>query len=249
MNAPDDHRPRTSSTPMTSPPVLHRSLASLALIVALSALSAAASPTTASAQEAAAQEASAQEAAVPRRASATMGDLREVLAGLAEEPDVREVLAAAIDFHDVSHDTFESYQTRASWKSVLPKVSGEYRRSSIDIDVDGFDFVSYGDQLATANLISGGTYDWKVAATWDLPKLVYNPEVLDTYSILEAREVLVAEIVRLFYLRRRALIDLLLEPPTDARTYIGKQLYVEELTARLDAMTGGIYARHGRAAD
>ena len=56
-------------------------------------------------------------------------------------------------------------------------------------------------------------------------------------------EGILKESTRLYYMRKRLQVDMILKPPTDQATILSKQLRIEELTAMLDAMTGGWYQR------
>lgn len=175
-------------------------------------------------------------------ADPTEADLRAVLAELQNEPSIREVQRAALDFYKLSSSKIEGMKGRAATKALVPKVSAEARFNAIDIDVNRFDFVNFPDRQAGEDVISGSVNEYKGVVTWDLPKLIYNPEVLDVYSLKRYREQVMKEVTRLFYLRRRIQIDFMLNPPADPQTYIVKKLRIDEVTAMLDAMTGGIYA-------
>ena len=173
--------------------------------------------------------------------------LQEILRRLESEPSVKEVQNATMKFYSVDEETISSYSSRADWKAVLPKLGGEFRTNQIDTEVDKFNFIEYGERKAGQALVGGKVMEVKVGATWDLPKLVYNSEVLDVYSVRTLRQSLLKEVTRLFYLRRRLTIEFLLKPPADASTRIARQLRIDEVTATIDAMTGGIY--QGRDGD
>ena len=173
--------------------------------------------------------------------------LQEILRRLEGEPSVDEVQKAALLFYSVDEETISSYSSRADWKAILPKIGGEVRTNQIDTDVDKFNFVEYGERQAGEDLVGGKVFEVKVGATWDLPKLVYNSEVLDVYSVRSLRQSLLKEVTRLFYLRRRLKIEFLLQPPSDPATRIAKELRIDEVTATIDAMTDGVYRKHRKA--
>ncbi len=179
----------------------------------------------------------------------TEADLRRVLAELEGEPSIQDVQSAALEFYKLSNKRIDGMKKRAGSKSVIPKVSAEARLNTVSIDVDKFDFINYPDQQSGEDLIGGNVAEYKGVATWDLPKLIYNPEVLDVYSLKRYREQLMKEVTRLFFLRRRIQIDFMLNPPGDPQTFITKKLRIEEVTAMLDAMTGGIYTDYQNAQD
>ena len=86
---------------------------------------------------------------------------------------------------------------------------------------------------------------WNVRgkATLNLPRLIFNPEELDVASLAGLVEGILKESTRLYYMRKRLQVDMVLKPPTDQATLISKRLRIEELTAMLDAMTGGWYQK------
>ena len=78
---------------------------------------------------------------------------------------------------------------------------------------------------------------------WNLPQLVFNAEELDVASLAGLVEGLLKESTRLYYMRRRLQVDMILTPPTDQASLLTKQLRLEELTGLIDAMTGGWFSR------
>lgn len=162
------------------------------------------------------------------------------------EPSVDEVIAAALEFYHLDDDTIDSYDSRAEWKAIVPRVGAEFRQNSLETNVDKFDFLQAPNQQAAEDSIGGTTQEFKVSATWDLPKLIYNPEVLDVHSLRGTRQDLVKEVIRLYYLRRRLKINFLLEPPTDAASRVAAQLRIDETTATLDAITGNIFRDYAK---
>jgi hypothetical protein len=75
--------------------------------------------------------------------------------------------------------------------------------------------------------------------TWNLPQLVFNAEELDVASLAGLMEGLLKESTRLYFMRRRLQVDMILTPPTDQASLLSKDLRLQELTGLLDAMTGG----------
>ena len=68
---------------------------------------------------------------------------------------------------------------------------------------------------------------------------------IDTRSRLntQLRLDILDEINRLYFERKRIKIDLLNNPPKESIDKIKKMMYLEELTAALDAYTGGFFSR------
>lgn len=155
------------------------------------------------------------------------------------DPSVKEVIAAAEAFHALDASQIDGHATAASWKYLLPRLSAGFRQNTLATDVDKFDYIAAGQDQAGLDQIGGTTQELRVGATWDLPGLAYNGEVLDTYVLRDQRQALVKEVVRLYYLRKRLKIAHLVSPPADPRSRLSSELKIEELTATLDALTGG----------
>ena len=89
----------------------------------------------------------------------------------------------------------------------------------------------------------GDAFEIRGKLTWNLPRLIFNAEELDVASLAGLMEGLLKEATRLYFMRRRLQVDLILTPPADQATYLSKQLRMEELTGLIDAMTGGWFQR------
>jgi hypothetical protein len=168
------------------------------------------------------------------------------LAKLSAEPVVRDVQEAALRYFHVNSAQIEGMRSRARIKALAPvlEFSGGYTRSELD-DVSTnaeAGFTTVDDPWVTRG--SGGM-GWNARAkmTLNLPQLVFNPEELDVASLAGLVEGLLKESTRLYFMRRRLQVDMLLTPPTDRATLLSKNLRIEELTGLIDAMTGGWFQR------
>lgn len=177
-------------------------------------------------------------------------DVSAQLTKLKREPSVRNVQEAALEYFRVNQDQIDSMRTRAKYKALAPvlEVSGGYTSSQLD-DLnfnasEGFGLAAWQDGTTEPWIVRGsGGMGWNIRAkmTLNLPRLVFNPEELDVASLAGLVEGILKESTRLYYMRRRLQVDMILKPPTDQATLLSKQLRIEELTAMLDAMTGGWY--------
>jgi hypothetical protein len=158
------------------------------------------------------------------------------------EPTIRESQWMALEFFRIDPDTVDSMRTRAGWKSIVPTVAGRYRRQDNMVDLDKWDLINYPDRIAGRDYALLDMNEFEATASWDLSRLVFNPEVLDVTSLVVLQEAILKEITRIYYTRRRLQVDLILAPPKDAPTLLSKELRVEELTATMDAMTGGKFS-------
>ncbi|MEZ4465496.1 MAG: hypothetical protein R3F43_13725 [bacterium] len=171
-------------------------------------------------------------------------DVRDALEALKQEPSIQRVQAAAVEFYRVDPDTTGSMRTRAAWKAILPEVNVGYRTNDATTFVDRFDAVLKGEGPPVGqDDATTQVGELVVSGSWSLPRLLYNPETLDVTSLAVLHEGVIREVTNLYYTRRRLQVDLILDPPADGATRFAKELRIEQLTATLDGMTGGLYTR------
>jgi hypothetical protein len=87
----------------------------------------------------------------------------------------------------------------------------------------------------------------QATAEWDFSKLVYHPEELKVQTALarraDRREELLTMLIGYWFERRQIQILLAVRPPRNLETRIQQTLRLEELTACIDALTGGRLTR------
>jgi hypothetical protein len=64
----------------------------------------------------------------------------------------------------------------------------------------------------------------------------------EAQDIVKLRDKVLDEVTRLYFDRRRLQVDLLLNPPSDMKKLIDDELRLQELTANIDALTGGQFS-------
>jgi hypothetical protein len=159
---------------------------------------------------------------------------------------VRDVQEAALQYFRVNQNQIDSMRARARSKALAPvlEVSGGYTQSTLDdVSTNSYlNFQNFDNPWVVRGSVGVG---WNVRgkATLNLPRLIFNPEELDVASLAGLVEGILKESTRLYYMRKRLQVDMVLKPPTDQATMLSKELRIEELTAMLDAMTGGWYQR------
>ena len=172
------------------------------------------------------------------------GNIQAQLDGLKMEPTVRQVQEAALRYFRVNLNTVNSMRRRASWKALLPvtEVSGGYVNSESDEKTQNLEVFAKGNDWLIKGA-GGNSYEVRGKMSWNLPQLVFNPEELDVASLAGLMEGILKESTRLYFMRRRLQVDMILTPPTDRASLLSKQLRQEELTGLIDAMTGGWFQR------
>lgn len=175
--------------------------------------------------------------------ASAQNNVRAQLNMLQQEPNVRQVQEAALRYFNVNAETVKSMRSRAGLKALLPtlEIGGGYENIDADEDTVNKEFSSTEAWVLRA----GGGKKWEIRgkATWNLPQLVFNAEQLDVASLAGLMEGLLKESTRLYFMRRRLQVDMILTPPTDQASLLSKQLRLEELTGLLDAMTGGWFGQ------
>jgi hypothetical protein len=171
--------------------------------------------------------------------------LRALALSSAGDPDLGEVRAAAAREVESGGGSPRGWARRVRLAALLPRLTAEWHHDEQAYRVVGLQASGEVDYQR----LSPGT-SFAVRATWDLGALVAAREELAAASAAAARaqrrEDAVGRASALFHERRRARLALLLAPPPAALARAEAELAVERMTAELDALTGGLFARGGR---
>lgn len=167
----------------------------------------------------------------------------DAMARLKLEPSCPEVQKAALRYFNIGKPQVKAFQRGAARKALAPVVefSGGYASSEIGETSRNFEYGLHNVWLDKG--ADGWGWDARGKLVWNLPQLVFNAEELDVASLAGLIQGILKEVTRLYYMRRRLQMDLILNPPTDEATRLTKELRLEELTALLDAMTGGYFEK------
>ena len=158
----------------------------------------------------------------------------------AAEPTIRQIHQWAIDYAEVSPDKIRNWRALAGKRALLPDFS-------VGLDRAEGELYHWDTGPNPDNLLKGrDLLNWDVALSWDLGDLIWSTDqtTIDSRSklMVELREDVLDQVTRLYFERRRLQAELAanaLEPPLQ----FDKQLRVEELTALLDAFTGGKFSQ------
>lgn len=185
--------------------------------------------------------------AVLAAAPAPAADYRnaeEVLAQFKDEPDIRGVHAMVLEYSKTDNRYVEAWLSASKASAALPELSLKY-----DYDNgygNDYDYIALDPTSDAAAELSGSDVDidhgFEVKASWDLNKLVMSSErirvISETQDIVKLRDKVLDEVTRVYFDRRRLQVDMLLNPG-DLKAQLKNQLQLQELTAQLDAYTGG----------
>jgi hypothetical protein len=154
------------------------------------------------------------------------------------EPSIREVHRMAVDYAEVAPEKIKRWRAGARWKALLPKLSFGISESNDDkVEIYTSSTRSY-HYTAPREVDSG----WDIDLTWDLSDLVWNDSQtnIDVRSklMVQLRDEILEDVTRLYFERKRLLASLGADPENERKRQ-EKELRVEELTAHIDALTGG----------
>ena len=157
----------------------------------------------------------------------------------AGDPPVAEVQRAAADHDGVDPDRLRAWVARPRSAHWLPRVSLDASRTERDTRVVGVTGTVESDYLRVNPSTQLG-----IRLSWDLDQLVFSrdePAAAWTASrLIDRREERVRRATRLYFQRRRLLVQLALDPPREALQRAERENQVDEITAELDELTGGL---------
>ncbi len=156
------------------------------------------------------------------------------------EPSIHEVQEMAVHYAEVHPDKIQGWRKKAQSRALLPTVS-------VGLDRSATELLHWDTGANPDNLLKGRDFlDWDVSLTWDLGDFIWNPDQtsIDSRSklMVELREDILDQITRLYFERRRLQFELL-AAPLEPQDKIDKEMRLEELTALIDALTGGEFSR------
>jgi hypothetical protein len=167
-----------------------------------------------------------------------------------KEPTVAEVQDAALKFFKVHPEKVASYRTGADWKALMPDVEVIFNNEFGTNDRTLHDLLYLARESEVPSfpqkeleIVKRGSISIGVRAHWQLDRLIFNAETLDVSSLVGVQEGVLREITSLYFTRRRLLTTMTLNPPQDPNEEITETLRLDEITATIDALTGGYFSK------
>jgi photosystem II stability/assembly factor-like uncharacterized protein len=158
-----------------------------------------------------------------------------ILQNFSDEPTYHEIQKVAIEYAEVHPEKIAKWRRAAKTKALFP-------RFAFRIDQDKGDYYYSGERIGEDE-----DTGWDITCTWDLGELVWNNDqtLIDVRSklMVQLRDDVLDEVTHLYFERRRLQIELMQNPPKDVNELVDKELRLQELTADIDAMTGGYLSR------
>src|SRR4029079_14985154 len=106
-------------------------------------------------------------------------EVENIMARFSDEPSIREVQVAAIEYYNVSPDTIRSLRSKARSKALMPGLSlgGSAWKQSSSLAVDDIIYRAVG--IARYEDQNGVFMGANATLSWGLDKLVFTAEELD----------------------------------------------------------------------
>ena len=170
--------------------------------------------------------------------------LRKLRLRFEREPQVREVQKAALQFFKVHPNIVARYRRGALWKAIVPEIEANFNWGRTDGDRRLVDAIYQRVfPVKDSEFTKNTNYTVGVRAHWYFDRLVFNAEVLDVTSLVGVQEGLLREITSLYFTRRRLITIFALNPPQNPGEQITESIRLDEITANIDALTGGFFGR------
>ena len=167
------------------------------------------------------------------------------------EPPIDVLRAAATALALAEPDRARSLVQRARLAAWLPEVRFRVDRRfgrSESLDVSPA-------PLSDTPPVSLDTVDevrYEARATWDLSRLIFNPDELAAHAealrMADVRREVESMVIRLYFERRRLKVEAVTTDGNDVVSNLRREARIEELEAELDALTGGAFLRTTAAA-
>ncbi len=169
--------------------------------------------------------------------------IERALARLSSEPALPELERAALGHADVDIESTRRWRRTPRLSAMLPtlKVTGDYdvgRDETLD---------RYQERPDRWGADSDRGYGFQVSAQWHLNELVFNPDEIRAYDALTdragRREALLNLLIGYYFERRRLQLEAMLLPSASIGEMLDRRMRIRELTASIDALTGGLLSR------
>lgn len=162
-------------------------------------------------------------------------NVKEILESFQQEPAIQEIQKVAINYAEVSNDKIKAWHRQAQMKALMPELTLDYDKTITTALGTTYDRVQVGPR------------DWGMNLKWDISELVWNNDQtsIDSRSrlMVQLRDDILNEITRLYFERRRLQAQLLMSHSGDSSKSLDDELRLQELTASIDALTGGYLSR------
>lgn len=179
----------------------------------------------------------------PERPS--QADLLILFNALKKEPTVQEVQKEAVKYGMVDNGKIKRWHVASRLRALVPSFTVE-KDKSVENNID----LDRGSSKVADIYISGPDdleKNYSRNLEWDFADLIWSSEQTSIdnrakYTV-ELREEILNEVTRIYFERRRLIMETFLFKDEEPKVYFEKLLRIDELAAGLDAYTGGFFTR------
>ena len=173
----------------------------------------------------------------------------EVLGQFAHEPTIAQVQQLAMEYTHTHRSQVERWLEASRNAAWLPEFQLRYYyydrlNSGYDYEADDEGFI----EAIQTDADSDKDHVYQATFKWRLDDLMMSSErirvISEAQDVVKLRDKVLGEVTRIYFDRRRLQVDNLLAPSSDIRSQVEDQLRLMELTAELDAYTGGQFSRN-----
>lgn len=173
-----------------------------------------------------------------------MRRVEEAIARLPDEPSLAALEHAALLRADADSDSVRWLAAAVHVAAALPTI-----KLTADRDVSRDENLDrYQDEPDRWGADTGRGIGMGVSAEWKLQELVFDSDEVRVYDLLgdraDRREALLTLLVGTYFERRRLMLTELLVPAATTGEAIERRTRIDELTAVIDALTGGLLSRN-----
>lgn len=167
--------------------------------------------------------------------SESMNNASKKLGYFEKEPPIQQVHQAAIKYAQVvDPERIESHRRRARLKALLPEFNLDYDKT----------ISTYNN--SNTSRFTVGPCDWAISLKWDFSDLIWSEQqrLIDSQVRLMVQlcNDILDEVTKLYFERRRLKMEVS-SGIFPSKMKMEKELKIEELTACLDALTGGYFSQ------
>ncbi|MSQ04151.1 MAG: hypothetical protein EXR71_20055 [Myxococcales bacterium] len=186
----------------------------------------------------------------------------DVLAQFSAEPTIAAVHQMALDYSKTDPRYVDRWLKAAKSAAALPALTLDYNyKRSLGTDYGYYTAEDAGNDgeltEAEANALAFGPFETgqgldyyhtgSVKASWKLSDLIMSSDEIrvinEAQDVVKLRDKVLEEVTRLYFERRRLQVDQLLGSGGELKKRVADELRRAELTAQIDAYTGGAFSR------
>jgi hypothetical protein len=163
------------------------------------------------------------------------------------DPPVAFLRAAATALAQAEPERARALVSRARWAGLLPelrvRVDRRFSRTeSLDLERTSAD--PFGSPVGVDSI---NDMRYECRATWDLGRIVFNPDEVAASAhalrMAEVRREIETVVIRLYFERRRLKAQALASDASEGDPAVRVEIRIQELEAELDSLTGGAFSR------